>query len=137
MATIDPEGWVHTGDLGSLRDDGALRFSGEVTGDAQGGRGRILAPAELEEFLATIQPSNLSRQSASRMTLPKYRWPLSNLSMVKETTEEDLVAYCRGRIASYKVPRMVRIVSEWPMSATKIQRSKLREQLLIELGLEY
>lgn len=136
-ATIDPEGWVHTGDLGSLTDDGALRFSGRVTEMLKVG-GENLAPAELEEFLATHPAVKLVQV----IGIPDDRLvevPVAFVELVhgEETTEEDLVAYCRGRIASYKVPRMVRIVSEWPMSATKIQRSKLREQLLIELGLEY
>jgi len=46
---------------------------------------------------------------------------------------EDIVAFCRGRIASFKIPRHVRFVSEWPMSATKIQKHVLREQLEREL----
>ena len=52
-----------------------------------------------------------------------------------EATEEELVEHCRGRIASFKVPRMIRFIDgdEWPMSATKIQRFKLRERLLAEL----
>jgi len=44
-------------------------------------------------------------------------------------TESDVVAYCAGQIASYKVPRRVIFVSEWPMSATKIQKAALREWL--------
>ena len=50
-------------------------------------------------------------------------------------TEEELIAHFRGQIASFKIPRHVRFVSEWPMSATKIQKFKLREQLIDELGL--
>ena len=48
-------------------------------------------------------------------------------------TEAELIEFCRGRIASYKIPRYVRFVDEWPMSATKIQKTRLREQLLAEL----
>jgi acyl-CoA synthetase (AMP-forming)/AMP-acid ligase II len=47
----------------------------------------------------------------------------------------DLIDYCRGTIAAFKVPRHVRFVTEWPMSATKIQKHRLREELLRELGL--
>ena len=50
-----------------------------------------------------------------------------------ELTEGQLIAFCRGAIASYKIPRYVRFVEEWPMSATKIQKAKFREQLLAEL----
>jgi acyl-CoA synthetase (AMP-forming)/AMP-acid ligase II len=49
-------------------------------------------------------------------------------------TEEDVIAHCSGRIASFKIPRHVRFVTEWPMSATKIQKFRLREQLLAELA---
>ena len=48
----------------------------------------------------------------------------------------ELIDFCRGRIASFKVPRHVRFVEEWPMSATKIQKHRLRESLLAELGHE-
>ena len=50
-----------------------------------------------------------------------------------EVTEEELIAFCRGQIASFKIPRHVRFVSAWPMSATKIQKFRLREELLAEL----
>ena len=50
-----------------------------------------------------------------------------------EASEDELIAWCQGRIASFKVPRHVRFVDEWPMSATKIQRFRLREQLVAEL----
>jgi fatty-acyl-CoA synthase len=51
-------------------------------------------------------------------------------------SEEELVAFCKGTIASFKVPRYVRFVDEWPMSGTKIKKFQLREDLLRELGLE-
>ena len=50
-----------------------------------------------------------------------------------EVTEEELIGFCRGQIASFKIPRHVRFVSAWPMSATKIQKFRLREELLAEL----
>jgi acyl-CoA synthetase (AMP-forming)/AMP-acid ligase II len=48
-------------------------------------------------------------------------------------SEDEVVAFCTGQIASFKVPRYVRFVSEWPMSATKVQKFRLREQLIAEL----
>jgi acyl-CoA synthetase (AMP-forming)/AMP-acid ligase II len=50
-----------------------------------------------------------------------------------ETTEAELIAYCQGAIARFKVPRHVRFVTEWPMSATKVQKFRLREQIMGEL----
>ncbi|MYE66745.1 MAG: hypothetical protein F4236_00710 [Acidimicrobiia bacterium] len=52
-----------------------------------------------------------------------------------ELTPEELIGYCKGEIASFKVPRHVRFVQEWPLSATKIQKFRLQEQLCDELGL--
>ena len=50
-----------------------------------------------------------------------------------EATEEELIAHCQGAIARFKVPRHVRFVDEWPMSATKVQKFRLREQIMDEL----
>jgi fatty-acyl-CoA synthase len=52
------------------------------------------------------------------------------------TSEEELIAYCKGTIASFKIPRHVRFVDDWPMSATKIQKFRLMERLLNELKIE-
>ena len=56
------------------------------------------------------------------------------LSPGAQLREEDVIAFCRGRIASFKVPRHVRFVTEWPMSSTKIQKFRLREQMIQELA---
>jgi acyl-CoA synthetase (AMP-forming)/AMP-acid ligase II len=53
-----------------------------------------------------------------------------------EASEEDLIAYCKGTIAGFKVPRYVRFVDGWPMSGTKIKKFQLREDLLRELGID-
>jgi acyl-CoA synthetase (AMP-forming)/AMP-acid ligase II len=50
-------------------------------------------------------------------------------------TEEELIAHCQGAIARFKVPRHIRFVSEWPMSATKVQKFRLRETIMDELGI--
>ena len=51
-------------------------------------------------------------------------------------TEAELIAHCKGRLAGFKIPRHVRFVKEWPMSTSKIQKYRLRTQLIEELGLE-
>ena len=53
----------------------------------------------------------------------------------QEVTEEELIDFCKGKIASYKVPRYVRFVTEWPMSTSKIQKFRLRDQIMAELGM--
>jgi len=50
-------------------------------------------------------------------------------------TEAEIIEFCQGQIARYKIPRYVRFVTEWPMSSTKIQKFKLRDKLCAELGL--
>ena len=50
-------------------------------------------------------------------------------------SEEEMVAFCKGKIAGFKVPRYVRFVKEWPMSSTKIQKFRLQDQLIEEMGL--
>ena len=50
-------------------------------------------------------------------------------------TEDELIAFCKGKIAGFKVPRYVRTVTEWPQSSTKIQKFRLQEQIVAELGL--
>jgi fatty-acyl-CoA synthase len=54
----------------------------------------------------------------------------------KQVGEAELIELCRAETASFKVPRLVRFVSEWPMSASKIQKFQLRNRLLEELGLD-
>jgi acyl-CoA synthetase (AMP-forming)/AMP-acid ligase II len=49
-------------------------------------------------------------------------------------SEAELIAFCQGRIARFKIPRLVRFVTEWPMSTTKIQKFQLRDRLLAEIG---
>ena len=53
----------------------------------------------------------------------------------RSANEEELIAFCKGKIAGFKIPRYVRFVEEWPQSSTKIQKFRLQEDLLAELGL--
>jgi fatty-acyl-CoA synthase len=133
--TIDAQGWVHTGDLGKLDDEGRLLFSGRLKEMLKVG-GENVSPTEVEEFLATHPAVKLVQV----IGIPDARLSEVVAAYVElhqgfQADESELVAFCRGRIASFKVPRLIRFVSEWPLSATKIQRSKLRDQLIKELGL--
>ena len=62
--------------------------------------------------------------------------PAAYIQLVEgaDATEAELIEFCTGKVASFKVPRYVRFVDEWPMSATKIQKVKLREEIARELG---
>lgn len=135
-ATIRPGGWIHTGDVGKLGADGRLHFLGRIKEMLKVG-GENVAPAEVEELLAGHPAVKLVQV----VGIPNARLVEVVAAFVElhdgaSASEAELIAFCKGRIASFKVPRVVRTVTEWPMSATKIQRSKLREALLQELGIE-
>ena len=86
---------------------------------------------------AAIPTSRSCRSSACRTTsTSRCRPPSSSSTPAGTVTEDELLDYCRGTIAAFKVPRYVRFVTDWPMSATKIQKHRLREALLVELGLD-
>ncbi len=135
-ATIRQGGWIHTGDLGKLDADGQLHFLGRIKEMLKVG-GENVAPAEVEEHIASHPAVKLVQV----VGIPDPRLTEVVAAFVElhegaDADERELIAFCQGRIASFKVPRLVRIVTEWPMSATKIQRNKLREALIRELGIE-
>jgi acyl-CoA synthetase (AMP-forming)/AMP-acid ligase II len=96
--------------------------------------GENVAALEVEAFLATHPAVKV----AQVVGVPDERYVEVPAAFVEladgaELDADGLVAFCRGRIASFKVPRHVRFVEEWPMSATKIQKHRLRDALLEEL----
>ena len=134
-ASLDGDGWLHTGDLGRLDERGRMTFVGRSKEMLKVG-GENVAPAEIEAQLTTHPAVRLVQV----VGIPDERLvevPVAFVELVDgtEAGEEELIAHCRDRIARFKVPRQVRFVTEWPMSATKIQRFRLREQLLAEMGL--
>jgi fatty-acyl-CoA synthase len=134
-AVVDDEGFFHTGDLCSVDGDGRVLYHGRLKDMLKVG-GENVAAIEVESYLAT----HPSVKMAQVVGVPDERLlevPAAFVELVPGTTatEEELVAYCKSAIASFKVPRHVRIVSEWPMSATKIQKFRLRDTLLSELDL--
>src|SRR4051794_7308692 len=130
---VDEDGWFHTGDWGSLDELGRITYHGRLKDMLKIG-GENVAAVELESFLAS-HPAVAIVQVVGVPDdhLVEVAAAFVELTPGAELTEEDLVAFCRGAIASYKIPRHVRFVDEWPMSATKIQKARLREQLLAEL----
>jgi acyl-CoA synthetase (AMP-forming)/AMP-acid ligase II len=133
---LDEDGWLHTGDRGSVDADGRIRFLGRLKEMIRVG-GENVGPAEIEGFLSTHPAVHLVQAvGVPDPRLDEVPAVFVELKPGATATEAELIEYCRGKIASFKVPRYVRFVTEWPMSATKIQRFRLREQLLRELGLE-
>ncbi|QEC50510.1 AMP-binding protein [Baekduia soli] len=133
-AAFHAEGWYRTGDRGALDDAGRLRFLGRLKDMLKVG-GENVAPAELESLLATHPAVKLVRVvGVPDPRLEEVPAAFVELRPGAQATPEELIAFCRERIARFKVPRHVRLVTSWPMSATKIQKGPLRDGLVAELG---
>jgi fatty-acyl-CoA synthase len=135
--SIDAAGWMHTGDLATMDVDGYVNIVGRIKDMIIRG-GENLYPREIEEFLYTHP--DVSDVQVIGVPDVKYGEELMAWVKVREgatLTEEDLKEFCRGRIAHYKVPRYVKFTDEFPMTVTgKIQKFKMREQAVEELGLQ-
>ena len=132
---IDADGWYHSGDIGSLDSDGHMRFHGRFKDMLKVG-GENVAAAEVETVLEAHEAVELSQV----IGIPDQRLAEVPAAFVKlangfRPSEAELIAFAKERIASFKVPRHIRYVDEWPMSASKIQKFKLRQRLMEELGI--
>jgi len=131
---IDADGWYHSGDIGSIEADGQMMFHGRFKDMLKVG-GENVAAAEVEAVLAQHPAVRLAQVVGipdERLTEIPAAFIEGDASAV---TAEELMLFVRERIAPFKVPRHVRFVSEWPMSASKIQKFRLRQSLLAELGI--
>jgi fatty-acyl-CoA synthase len=130
------DGWMHTGDLGTLDEEGWLRITGRVKDMVIRG-GENVYPREIEEFLYT-HPKILEVQVFG---VPDARFGEEVAAWIQlcegeSADEEEIRAFCRGEIAHYKIPRYIRFVDEFPMTVTgKIQKFEMRQALAAELGL--
>jgi fatty-acyl-CoA synthase len=129
IAAIDAEGWVSSGDCGILNTHGALIFVGRIKDILKVG-GENVAPAEIEAYLGT-HPSVKMTQVVGRADAKYGEVPVAFVELLPDKTASDaeLIAYCVGHLANFKIPREIKFVTEWPTSATKIQKFKLRELL--------
>lgn len=134
-ATLDAEGWYHSGDIGSIDAEGHLMFHGRFKDMLKVG-GENVAAAEVEAVLATHPAVKL----AQVVGIPDPRLAEIPAAFIEgdptQASAEDLIAFVRERLASFKVPRHVRFVEEWPMSASKIQKFRMRQALMDELGIK-
>jgi acyl-CoA synthetase (AMP-forming)/AMP-acid ligase II len=131
---FDDDGWFHTGDIGALTAEGRVRYLGRTKDMLKVG-GENVAAIEIESYLST-HPA-VSIVAVVGVPDPKYmEVPAAFIELRpgREATEEELIEFCRGGLARFKVPRHVRFVDEWPMSATKIQKFRLQERLAAELA---
>jgi len=125
--TILPDGWIRTGDQGKIDADGYLHFIGRLKDMLRIG-GENVAAAEIESFLSG-HPAVRNVQVIGRPDDRLGEVPVAFVELAKPATAEDLIAFCNGKIARYKIPSEVIFLTEWPMSATKIQKFKLKDLL--------
>jgi fatty-acyl-CoA synthase len=136
-SAIDADGWMHTGDLSTMDDDGYVNIVGRIKDMIIRG-GENIYPREIEEFLLTLDAIS----DAYVIGVPSERYGEEVMAWVKlrpgaDATPDDLTRLCQGRIATYKIPRYWRLVDEFPMTVTgKIQKFRMREVSVEELGLE-
>jgi fatty-acyl-CoA synthase len=132
-ASFDDEGYFHSQDLAKVDDEGRLIYAGRLKDMLKVG-GENVSALEVEGYLVTHPAVNIAQVVAA----PDDRYgevPAAFLELRPgaSVTEQEVIDFCVGRIATYKVPRYVRTVSEWPMSGTKIQKFALRERIAAEL----
>jgi fatty-acyl-CoA synthase len=133
-AAIDDEGFFHTGDLCSIDAEGRVTYHGRIKDMLKVG-GENVAAIEVESFLANHPAVKMAQVvGVPDARLLEVAAAFIELAPGASVTEEEVIAFCTGQIASFKVPRYVRFVTEWPMSATKIQKFRLREELVAELA---
>lgn len=134
---IDDDGWMHTGDLATMDDEGYVNIVGRIKDMIIRG-GENVYPREIEEFLYT-HPDVIDAQVIG---VPDVKLGEEIMAWVKlrdgsTLTEEELKAYCKGKIAHFKVPRYVTFVPEFPMTVTgKVQKYRMREMAIEDLGLQ-
>jgi fatty-acyl-CoA synthase len=134
---IDEDGWLHTGDLAMMDEQGYCKITGRLKDMIIRG-GENVYPREIEEFLYT----NPKVADIQVVGVPDLKYGEEIMAWVKlmegqTATAEEIREFCRGKIAHYKIPRYVKFVSEFPMTVSgKIQKYKMREVAIEELGLQ-
>jgi fatty-acyl-CoA synthase len=134
---IDAARWMHTGDLAVMDDEGYVRIVGRLKDMIIRG-GENIYPREIEEFLYA-HPAVLEAQVIG---VPSERYGEEVMAWVKlkegtSATPEELTEYCRGKIATFKIPKYWKFVDAFPMTVTgKIRKVEMREVSTKELGLE-
>ena len=134
---IDAQGFMHTGDLATMDEQGYVNIVGRIKDMVIRG-GENLYPREIEEFLyrhPQVQDVQVVGVPDARLGEELCAWIIPKPGA--QPTEQDIRDFCKGQIAHYKVPRYIRFVQEFPMTVTgKIQKFKIREAMKDELGLE-
>ena len=125
---VDQDGWLHTGDVATLRDDGYLRFFGRYKDMLKVG-GENVDPIEVEAFL--INHPSIKQVQIVGIPDPRLSEVPCACIILEEgcqLTQIDIDTFCRGKLASFKIPRSVLILTDYPMTSSgKVQKYLLRE----------
>ncbi len=135
---ITPEGWMRTGDLAAMDEEGYVNIVGRIKDMIIRG-GENIYPREIEEFLYTHP--DIRDVQVIGVPDEKFGEEVMACVMMKEgaapLTLDALCEFCRDRIAHYKIPRYLEVVHEYPMTVTgKVRKVEMREQAIKRLGLE-
>ncbi len=133
---IDTEGWMHTGDLATMDDEGYVNIVGRIKDMVIRG-GENIYPREIEEFLyrhPMVQDVQVVGVPDQKYGEELCAWIIPKAGTTPTT--EDIRAFCQGQIAHYKIPRHIRFVQTFPLTITgKVQKFKIRDTMRAELGL--
>lgn len=139
-AIIDENGFLHSGDLGVMDENGYFRITGRLKDMIIRG-GENIYPREIENFL--FRMPQIESVEVGGIPSPKYGEEVGAFIKVKEgqtLTEEEIKLFCRGQIARYKIPKYIFFVDSYPMTASgKIQKYKLKDwglEMLRDRGVE-
>ncbi|MFJ7648807.1 AMP-binding protein [Lysinibacillus sp. NPDC097279] len=128
---IDHDGWLHTGDLATMDEEGYIRVTGRLKDMIIRG-GENLYPREIEEFLYTFP--KIADVQVAGVPDPKYGEEAAAWIILREgeqATEEEIRAFCRDKISKHKIPRHIFFIDSYPMTASgKVQKFKLREDFV-------
>ena len=137
---IDATGWLHSGDLGIMDEQGYFKVTGRIKDMIIRG-GENVYPREIENYLYTMP--QVQAVEVIGVASPKYGEEVGAFIKKRpgaELNEEDVVDFCRGKISRFKIPKYIFFIDEFPMTASgKIQKYKLRQmslELLKERGIE-
>jgi fatty-acyl-CoA synthase len=136
-AAVDAEGWLHSGDLAVRLSNGYYKITGRIKDMVIRG-GENVYPREIEEFLFT----HPAVEQSSVVGVPDSKYGEELCAWIKlkpgvALTEEEVRAFCRTRLAHFKIPRYIRFVESFPQTVTgKIQKFKIRELMMSDLGLK-
>lgn len=133
-SAMDADGWFCTGDIGRFREDGALVITGRMSGMFKSG-GYNVYPLEIEQVLESHpQVASAAVVAIADPVFSQVGWAYVVPRPGAEISPEDLKAWCRDRLANYKIPKRFRVSSQLPvLPIGKIDRTRLAEQVQFEL----